>query len=353
MIMSNKKSKNFMKPNEKTMKSNLNFLGTFALMAMAFSFVLVSCQKDSMELSTVEGSGEIATLSEAFPVDISDDVTTIPDNATVLDHGMIQLDANTTEIEGCDYVYKLDYPVPPDASATIDAPEGFDGEIKFTVTGNKVDGYTIEVEDNIAGFTAVINAAYFGVGNNARKFTFDPSITYAGPLPAPLNPSGNDADISHTHFCYSIIEDENGECEWVEETAFGGDTEGGGSAWWFAFDTKGPSTQGIYAGQKLVEGASVEYDAESDKLNIVLGDKLKLQDVTEETNVHPRTGAINVSINDEQVKVQGFDELPLERPAAGLYELYKGRDLEIQGDGSRYYVIHLDVEVLVCEEEED
>jgi hypothetical protein len=50
--------------------------------------------------------------------------------------------------------------------------------------------------------------------------------------------------------------------------------------------------------------------------------------------------------------MQGYDELPESRPSAGLFTTYKGSDLEdIKGDNSRFYVIHLDVEVKVdCEE---
>lgn len=138
--------------------------------------------------------------------DISDSVTTIPEPSTVLDYGMVPLPANTTAIEGCDYVYKVDLPVPPDASDTINAPTPYTGTITFKVSGNKVDGYTVEIEDTIAGYAAVIEQAYFGIGNDARKFTFDPAVTYASPLPAPNNSQGP-GEISHTHFCFNFIED--------------------------------------------------------------------------------------------------------------------------------------------------
>jgi hypothetical protein len=116
---------------------------------------------------------------------------------------MVALDANTTSSEQCEFFYKLDAPVPPDAEATIGVEPD---EVTFKVSGNKDDGYTVEIEGTIDGFPVVIDEVYFGVGNNARKFTFDPGVTYASPLPAPLGPTGGLADISHTFFCYSKVE---------------------------------------------------------------------------------------------------------------------------------------------------
>jgi hypothetical protein len=87
----------------------------------------------------------------------------------------------------------------------VDPRDPYSGDITFTVTGDKVDGYTIMVEDTVDGYNVVIEQVYFGIGNNARKFTFDPAVTYASPLPAPLNPQGP-GEISHTHFCYNFVE---------------------------------------------------------------------------------------------------------------------------------------------------
>jgi hypothetical protein len=129
-----------------------------------------------------------------------------------------------------------------------------------------------------------------------------------------------------------------------EETAFGGEAAGAGNAWWFAYDTEVGGAQAIYAGQKAVEGASVE--VVDDVIYITLGDNMKLQEVTCATTTNKR-GVTSTKCNDEQVKVQGYDTLPSSRPAAGLFTTYKGRDVVIQGNGSRYYVIHLDAEV--CE----
>lgn len=330
------------------MKRKLNILGIFALTAMAFSLVLVSCQKDEVM------DGDFDILSETFPVDISDDVTTVPDDAVVTDWGMIPLDANTTEIEGCDYVYKLDKPVPPDAKKTIAAPDGFEGSITFEVTGNKEDGYTIEISDNIPGYTAVINAAYFGVGNNARKFTFVPGVTYAGPLPAPLNPSLNDADISHTHFCYSLIEDENGECEWIGETAWAanGDEPGelrynistnsqgrytGNWATFVEFEDGKEVT--LFAGQTLEAGTVLFEKVNGDvKITIMLNEGWRLE--------KDEYG----DVVSEAVKIEGYDVSPqgYENPAPGLFT-YKGEELVVIVGEYNYYGVHLNVEWEKCE----
>jgi hypothetical protein len=336
------------------MKTRSSILSTFALMAFALAFVLVSCQKDAMN----EGDFPII---QSYPVDISDDVTTVPADATVLDWGMIELSANTTEIEGCDYVYKLDEPVPPDASATIDAPDGFEGEITFIVTGNKIDGYNIQVTDNIDGHTVVINAAFFGVGNFARKFTFDPGVTYAGPLPAPLNPSGNLADISHTHFCYSIIEDNGEECEWIGETAWAANEDEPGElrynisknrqgkyignwATYVEYTEGEEKTVTLFAGQTM-EAGTVEFSAVGDgmvEIKITLNEGWRLEE-DDEGEIIP-----------EALKIQGYEESPqgYENPAPGLFTTYKGTELTVTVPAFEYYGVHLNLQWNNCLVEE-
>ena len=115
---------------------------------------------------------------------------------------------------------------------------------------------------------------------------------------------------------------------WGEETAWGGNYEGSGSAWWYYFDTNGPATQDIYAGQNKVAGASVTY--KDGKLTIVLGPNMRLQS------------------GSETVKIQGYadeGDLPTSRPSAGQFT-YKGTDLVVPVSPARYFAIHLDVEVL-------
>ena len=46
------------------MKTKFYYLSTIALMALAFSFFMVSCEKDSLDVGIVEGSGEFAAFVE-------------------------------------------------------------------------------------------------------------------------------------------------------------------------------------------------------------------------------------------------------------------------------------------------
>ena len=116
---------------------------------------------------------------------------------------------------------------------------------------------------------------------------------------------------------------------WKGETAWGGDyKQTYSSGWFYYFDTNGPSTQVVYAGQKIVSGASVTYDQNSGTITIVLGPNMRLQ------------------AGSESVKIQGYAEgdLPTSRPSPGDFT-YKGTDLVVSVSPARYYAIHLDVEV--------
>ena len=192
--------------------------------------------------------------------------------------------------------------------------------------------------------------------NAANVYTYGAGVSGDTGLRSPDNSSGGPAGLSNLTFCYNLVECEK-ECEWVGHTAFGGNLAGAGSAWWFYFDSSIEGPQAIYAGQMLVEGASVNIDKISGLLTIVLGENLRLQAAIpiEKTN---KKGVTYWDPNNEQVKVQGYSVLPMSRPAAGGFTLYKGRDLviDLTKGGTLnlmpYYVIHLDVEVKVCPEPE-
>lgn len=225
------------------------------------------------------------------------------------------------------------------------------GVVFFRMELNDVSTYTVIKSGDLygAGGTQIAfgsDGVLYGV--NARNpfelFSIDPSngnTTFIDDMPVPFSdlasgpvcvpdeetawgagvdfPGNNWA----TYFTYTITCGNGGGGECQAETAWGGATAGGGSAWWYYFDTQGTGTQPIYAGQVETDG-NVSWDGTS--LVIDLG-SWELQDV------------------EEPVKVEGYDEIPATRPSAGLFTLYKGTNLTITGDGSRYYAIHLDVQL--------
>jgi hypothetical protein len=181
-----------------------------------------------------------------------------------------------------------------------------------------------------AGYCVSNVAVIVKGGPNANVYYYNDGQSSDSGLASPLNSSGNPAGLSNLTICYNLVEcpaSNQGECDWQEETAYGGGLVGAGNAWWFAMDASTSGTYPIYAGQQLVPGASVQYDAGTDQITIVLGSQMQLQNVS------------------EPVKVEGYNVLPSSRPASGSFQLYKGADLTIQGNGSAYYVIHLDSEI--------
>jgi hypothetical protein len=219
-------------------------------------------------------------------------------------------------------------------------PAGFE----VTVTDGKYVSWSYTAPDmnSCLGDVAVIVKGSAA----ANVYYYEGGVTSDSGLASPVNASGGSAGLSNLTFCFNLVPcEDNPPVECSEETAFGGDSAGAGSGWWFAYDTAEGGQQAIYAGQKLVEGAYVE--VVDGVLTIELGANMKLQDVTceEKTN---KKGVTTTSCSNEQVKVQAYDMLPGSRPAAGLFTTYKGRDLSgIEVGSAAYVVIHLDVEV--CE----
>jgi hypothetical protein len=177
-----------------------------------------------------------------------------------------------------------------------------------------------------AGYCVSNVAVIVKGGPAANVYYYNDGQSSDSGLASPVNASGNPAGLSNLTICYNLVDcSANEDCQ--EETAFGGEIEGAGNAWWFALDASTSGTYPIYAGQQAVPGASVVYNATTDQITINLGSQMQLQNVS------------------EPVKVEGYNVLPSSRPAAGLFELYKGSSLTVQGNGSNYYVVHLDVEV--------
>jgi hypothetical protein len=205
---------------------------------------------------------------------------------------------------------------------------GFDGDwpAGFTVnTNGKTVSWSYEDPNGywcLDGIAVIVKG-----GPNANVYTYETGCSGGSGLTAPINPANNKPyGLSNLTFCYNLIPCGDQDCE--SETAFGGNSPGSGAAWWYYFDTQGPATQAIYAGQNLTDG-TVTWDGTN--LIINLGS----------WSLDP-----DPNKDGEQVKVQGYDVLPTNRPNAGNFD-YKGSDLTIPGDGSRYYVIHLDL--VLCE----
>lgn len=112
------------------------------------------------------------------------------------------------------------------------------------------------------------------------------------------------------------------ECENYEgETAWGGNTEGDGSAWWFYYNAIFGGVQTIWAGQNHNAGT---VKVENGWVYITLAPGFKLED------------------DEEAVKIQGYSEIPSSHPAPGGFS-YKGTDLTVNVGVFNYYAIHLDV----------
>lgn len=268
--------------------------------------IMTSCEKENVvEYSLLESS---VTNSSVEP-----ELASRPRNG-----GNITCsEAAATEEGAGEYEYttgRQDYPF---------APGSFDGMVSVTTDGTHVtwsitppDGYCVANVAVIVKGGPAANVYYYNDGESG-----DSGLT------APVNASGNPAGLSNLTICYNLVECDTQTCDWQEETAYGGGIEGEGNAWWYALDASASGTYPIYAGQQAVPGASITYDASTDLITINLGTNMQLQNV------------------DEPVKAEGYNTLPSMRPASGQFELYKGSDLSIQGNGSAFYVVHLDAEV--------
>jgi hypothetical protein len=186
----------------------------------------------------------------------------------------------------------------------------------LTATATAPAGATVVWYDAASGGNSISNPTLAVVGEVTY---WAESVKFSGCVSAERTP------VKLTLKSCKIVDDDDDECfEYTEETAWGGNLEGEGKSWWFYFDTQaGPSTQKIFAGQKETD-ATVTWDG---------------------TNLVINLGSNRLQDDSEAVKIQGYNNIPASRPAAGLFTTYKGRNLTIAGDGSRYYAIHLDFEV--------
>jgi len=195
-----------------------------------------------------------------------------------------------------------------------------------TFTGN---GFTIAPSTNPRIWTDIIrNVLWTADDSNTWRTSFNIAVTNNTAAPG-IYVLNNEVEIYDEDQVFDedsafiTITVRGG--TWSEGTAWGGNYPGGGSNWWYYFDTNGPSVQAIYAGQKLIQGASVKY--EGGKLTITLGPNMRLQDVS------------------DPVKIQGYSSIPGDAPEPGKLTTYKGTNLVISVPYYRYFAIHLDVEV--------
>ena len=215
-----------------------------------------------------------------------------------------------------------------DEDEMIEWPEGLIVETDGTYVTFTVDG-TIRIE----GLCYIVGAVIVKGSNEANVYYYPEGSLGDTDLSAPENASGSPADLSNLSFCLYEVECPEEEVCWAEETAWAGFEVGGGSAWWYFIDTEVAGPYPLYAGQELVEGASVSIV--DGMLTISLGENLALQEV------------------DEPVKIQGYNVIPTRRPNAGGFTTYKGAETaDINVAGFRYVAVHLDALVKVeCPEE--
>ncbi len=240
---------------------------------------------------------------------------------------------------GFDFYY-TGGPVPAGETVQLCILVIFDGEIMgnefqeniFTLNGNfeavqasneapsevwgvdwDTDWFAMNEEAALLAGTDATYAAYFYEGGT---FKFEPCAEETNG-----NGNGNGNDNGNG--------DDNGNDNGSEETAWGGDTEGDGAAWWYYYNTGGNETQTVWAGQTINIGSVTVSD--------------------------PVNGEVTITINldsgwalqagNETVKIQGYAEndVPVSRPSAGSFD-YKGNQLVVTVAEYDIYAIHLDVE---------
>jgi len=301
----------------------------FAFVAIAFT----SCQKDNLVID--QKDAVVVASTPSTPVSDAGVTPAIIDGGnnggnltceevgsafgTSFDESIGQINYNDGEFE---------YPWP--------------AELNVLVTNGTYVSFNLEKPLKIDGRCYIVGAVIVKGSNEANVYFYENGAMSDEGLAAPVNPNGNPAGLSNLTFCFYEVDCEDEECfEYHEETAWAG-IAGDGPSWWFYIEVDEDGGEyPIYAGQKLVEGAFVNIDADG-LLTINLGDNLTLQEVI------------------EAVKIQGYgqDELPARRPNAGRFTTYKGDFPEdgVDVSGFAYVAVHLDVLVKVlvdCPEGEE
>lgn len=204
--------------------------------------------------------------------------------------------------------------------------------IKITTNDNwelELGNYTLEHEtedENISGTGDYEQSLGTPVFEHEIKINYNVTIPY-GSIHGTYRTEGDPATHTLITYCQPISPE--------NDTAFGGDSKGEGPGWWYYYNTSGEEEQTVWAGQDKDVG-TVEVSEPDDEgdvtITIDLKDDWKLEDI------------------DESVKIQGYEDesdLPDRRPAAGLFDTYKGEELEVTVESFEYYIIHLDVEEVI------
>ncbi len=340
------------------MKTKFYYLSTIALFALAFSFFMISCEKDDMRGRPDTVSGP-PTKSETVIFETGvDSYDPCGDPLEVTLWGGQHIDVGTVTVANDeDYLY-LKYKTTGDwyleeihlyimdEEPSLRLPPGH-APIKLEKLSDPepVQEVTIKVafdelnldtdfdlvceEDIILWLQA--HAVVYESENGEPNYDddgklLDEETAYGGDI---VPPPG--AWYGNIMYLVQCCDDGNGggtgDCQ--EETAWGGNSEGGGAAWWFYYDASVGGVQTIWAGQHTDAG-TVE--------------------VVDGTVYITLTGGWELQWVNEPVKIKGYDEIPGKRPPAGQFTgegTYKGDEFVVDIGEYEYYAIHLDV--MLCE----
>jgi hypothetical protein len=149
-------------------------------------------------------------------------------------------------------------------------------------------------------------------------------------------------EVSHTTFCWNPDPDDEEECEWYGETAWGAGPRYVARGNWAMYSPYvADSTVDLIAGQHYLAGtihfSTVDVDGNV-TISIELNEGFRLEEFEGE-------------VIEEAVKIHGYALAPKGNPAPGLFA-YKGIDLTMTVPASNFYGIHVNVEREVCPEGE-
>ena len=328
------------------MKTKFNYLSVIALMAMAFGFLLVSCEKDD-QLSgepPLGGGTYIANLGQEQPVLIEGNPFCDDVGEFDLSSGKINWDKDEEKWEIIkDEEYSDIFP--------------FDG-VTVTVTDDKYVSFVVDYPLEIDGTCYALAAVIVKGGPSANVYYYDyrDGVTNDEGLHSPEVPGGI-ADLSNLSFCFIEVPCDDVCYEWICETAWADNecskdaepgslryVQRGNWATYVQYDGEFKDVS-LYAGQDIEVGWVLFYP-QGDEVKIVIGL------FTEEVGGYP-----NAVIGwefcpvEENVKIDGFnslDDAKVNRqgnPIPGQFP-YKydatGTEITVTVPKFEYYGIHVE-----------